>query len=389
MSAPNSSESNSFEEAARLKSLYRYDILNTPPEEQFDRITRLAARWFDVPIALITLLDKDRQWFKAVEGIDFCETSREAAFCARNIQSDTILTVEDATEDPRFADNPLVRGQPGIRFYAGAPLKTSNGHRLGSLCLIDTTPRSAEGMDLSMLRDLAEIVVDELELRAVSKDLEEKNQKVKELVRELKSAEESKRRHLSQLLHEDLQQVLQAARMTSQTLSGADSLTEKKADQVERLTESIEEAFRITRDLSARFAPPIANQPLPDTLQWLARKIEEDHGLSVSLQIEGAASMSDETVKRLLYHTVRELLFNVLENAETNEARISFQREAGSLRVIVENDGQYAPKTKQEGPLGLARIHERVELFGGMFDVTSQPGQGTQITVEVPSSTTF
>jgi len=177
--------------------------------------------------------------------------------------------------------------------------------------------------------------------------------------------------------------------MTSQTLSGADSLTEKKADQVERLTDSIEEAFRITQDLSARFAPPIANQPLPDTLQWLARKIEEDHGLSVSLQIEGAASMSDETVKRLLYHTVRELLFNVLENAETNEARISFQREAGSLRVIVENDGQYAPKTKQEGPLGLARIHERVELFGGMFDVTSQPGQGTQITVEVPSSTTF
>jgi len=177
--------------------------------------------------------------------------------------------------------------------------------------------------------------------------------------------------------------------MTSQTLSGADSLTEKKADQVERLTESIEEAFRITRDLSARFAPPIANQPLPDTLQWLARKIEEDHDLSVSLQIKGAASMSDETVKRLLYDTVRELLFNVLEHAETNEARISFQREAGSLRVIVENDGQYAPKTKQEGPLGLARIHERVELFGGMFDVTSQPGQGTQITVEVPSSTTF
>lgn len=129
-------------EENRLAALERYDILDTPPEEAFDRLVELATVIFDVPIALVSLVDRERQWFKACYGFDTRETSREVSFCAYAILADEVMVVPDATQDQRFRDNALVTGAPGIRFYAGAPLKTSDGHSLGSLCVIDTKPRA-------------------------------------------------------------------------------------------------------------------------------------------------------------------------------------------------------------------------------------------------------
>lgn len=162
MSEPPASAS----EAQRLAALRRYQILDTPPEDAFDRITRLVSHLLDVPIALITLLDHERQWFKSCIGLDTRETSREVAFCAYNLHDEEIMVVEDATRDERFADNPLVTGDPGIRFYAGAPLVTPDGHVLGSVCALDTEPRSISEAEAERLRDLAAMVVDKLELRA-------------------------------------------------------------------------------------------------------------------------------------------------------------------------------------------------------------------------------
>ncbi|MFB6246996.1 MAG: GAF domain-containing protein, partial [Salinibacter sp.] len=116
------------EETERLAALRRYDILDTPPEEQFDRIVRLATRWFDVPISLVTLLSETRLWFKACKGLDCRETPREVSFCKHNVYDEEVLVVEDATEDPRFHDHPMVTGPPEIRFYAGAPLVAPGGH---------------------------------------------------------------------------------------------------------------------------------------------------------------------------------------------------------------------------------------------------------------------
>src|SRR5919199_3380376 len=153
-------------EPERLRALRRYGILDTPPESAFDRITGLAARLFDVPIVLVTLVDEGRQWFKSCYGLDLRQTEREVSFCAHALLADEVLVVPDATRDPRFADNPLVLGPPDIRFYAGAPLKTPDGFTLGTLCIIDTAPR--DGLDAGQaatLVDLAALVMDELELR--------------------------------------------------------------------------------------------------------------------------------------------------------------------------------------------------------------------------------
>jgi diguanylate cyclase (GGDEF)-like protein len=156
------------DEEARLADLHHYRIVDTGPEESFDRIARLACAMAQTPVALISLIDRDRQWFKSHIGLQARETPREMAFCAHAILEDGVMVVEDATRDARFACNSLVRREGGIRFYAGAPIKSPSGHRLGTLCVIDRIPRRIDPRMKEMLKDMAAMVVSEMELRKVA-----------------------------------------------------------------------------------------------------------------------------------------------------------------------------------------------------------------------------
>ncbi|MFG6486408.1 GAF domain-containing protein [Roseateles sp. BYS78W] len=147
---------------ARLQALRELLILDTSPEERFDRIVEFAAAEFDVPIALVSLIDRERQWFKARVGLDVCETSREISFCGHAILQRELFEVLDAARDPRFADNPLVVGAPFIRAYLGAPLVLPGGAAVGTLCLIDTKPRAFDAMDYRVLGTLRDLVLAEL-----------------------------------------------------------------------------------------------------------------------------------------------------------------------------------------------------------------------------------
>ncbi len=149
-------------ETARLQALRSLNILDTAPEERFDRLTRLARRLFGVPIALVSLVDADRQWFKSALGFDATETPRDISFCGHAILQDDVFVVPDASLDPRFHDNPLVTDAPNIRFYAGCPLVMPNGSKLGTLCLIDQSPRSMDAEERGLLRDLARMAAQEL-----------------------------------------------------------------------------------------------------------------------------------------------------------------------------------------------------------------------------------
>ena len=150
-------------EAVRLKALRSLDLLDTPEEERFDRLTRMAKRMFRVPIALVSLVDEDRQWFKSCDGLAGPrETPRNVSFCGHAILGDDIFLISNTLADERFADNPLVAGEPHIRFYAGCPLRSSGGVKIGTLCIIDTAPRDFDDDDAVALRDLASMVEDEL-----------------------------------------------------------------------------------------------------------------------------------------------------------------------------------------------------------------------------------
>jgi diguanylate cyclase (GGDEF)-like protein len=150
-------------ETQRMAALRSTDLLFTPSEERFDRITRLASRLLGTPIALVSLVADKCQWFKSAQGLDASETSREVSFCGHAILGEKTFVVENAALDPRFSDNPLVTSDPRIRFYAGHPLHTSDGSRVGTLCVIDRNPRQFTSEQLDVLRDLAALVETELQ----------------------------------------------------------------------------------------------------------------------------------------------------------------------------------------------------------------------------------
>lgn len=150
------------DETKRVAALHALSILDTEPEERFDRITRLAQRLFGTQIATVNLIDSDRHWFKSVQGLDAREGARDTSFCAHAILGEEAMVIEDATQDGRFADNPSVTGDPNVRFYAGQPLTAPGGERLGTLCVVDDKPRAGGEFDAEALRDLATMVEAEI-----------------------------------------------------------------------------------------------------------------------------------------------------------------------------------------------------------------------------------
>lgn len=154
--------SRSADDKARVFSLRSLNLLDSEKDERFDRLTRLAASIFEVPIATVSLVDENRQWFKSCYGMSTTETERDISFCGHAILGDDVFVIEDTHQDPRFVDNPLVVGQPYIRFYAGYPIKYSDNVKLGTICLLDTRPRHFKQRERQILHDLAKLVEHEI-----------------------------------------------------------------------------------------------------------------------------------------------------------------------------------------------------------------------------------
>jgi GAF domain-containing protein len=195
-------------EVERMTALVRYGILDTEAEEQFDRITRMVAALFEAPIALVSLVDHRRQWFKSAFGLTARETPREHAFCAHAICGRELFIVPDASKDERFAGNPLVTGQPEIRFYMGAPLLTPDDYALGTLCVIDRKARPDPSQEQKqVLRDLAGIVMHHMETRRILRQNQTAARQAKSAVNSVIEALDKSRAALSTDLAGDLRHV--------------------------------------------------------------------------------------------------------------------------------------------------------------------------------------
>ncbi|SNT15356.1 PAS domain S-box-containing protein/diguanylate cyclase (GGDEF) domain-containing protein [Granulicella rosea] len=185
-----SSIMSTFDEAARLQTLFSLGMLDTEPEAEFDELVQLASTICETPISLVTLVDEQRQWFKATMGLSVRETRREVSFCAHAILRPELFVVEDASKDARFAQNPLVTGDPSIRFYAGMPLQTPNGHPMGTLCVIDTIPRQLSPNQTAALLVLANQVKVRMELRLQRRALEDALQAKERFAAELQTSDQ-------------------------------------------------------------------------------------------------------------------------------------------------------------------------------------------------------
>ena len=185
----------STNDAARVTALQKYAILDTEPEQAFDDLTLLASYVCKTPIALISLIDEDRQWFKSKVGISATETSRDIAFCSTAIQQPDVLVVPDTLQDDRFRTNPLVVAEPNIRFYAGAPLINEDGYALGTLCVVDRTPRNLAPEQEAALKALSRLVLMQLEFRRnlilLKEALNDRTREEHERERELKKVQDT------------------------------------------------------------------------------------------------------------------------------------------------------------------------------------------------------
>ncbi len=236
-------------EIGRMAALSRYDILDTPPDGNFDAITALAARLLKVPIALTTLVDTDRIWFKSRVGVDIEQIDRVPGLCASVILTEGPYVVRDAATDPRTLANPLVAGEFGLRFYAAVPLRTHDGFNLGTLCVLDHEPREIGDHDLAILKTLAGLVMDQMELRIASRSIAERSHELAASNAELVQLHEVKDRLVATAAHDlrnPLGTVVMMAKLLQEEKFGP--LNERQRQMIEAVCEASDVMTRLVND---------------------------------------------------------------------------------------------------------------------------------------------
>jgi signal transduction histidine kinase len=395
-------------ERARLASLRDYGILDTPPEAAFDRIAALAAELFETPIAAISLIDEDRQWFKAILGLDATETSREVAFCAHTILTDDVFEVSDAEHDARFSDNPLVTNDPSIRFYAGAPLTLRNGLRMGALCVIDRAPRAGlTERERRRLATLAQIVVNEMDLRLM-------NERYALVARKAEAATAAKSEFLANMTHELRTPLASVIGFTS-FLAATPDLGDRERNLAVKAKSASEKLLTIVNDVldlasleaGAAFAvEPVDIGPVVTSAVDLFTERADEKHLTLSVDLPPGLPPAPGDPARL-----RQVLVNLLGNAvkftEAGGVTVTARQVQDEIWIDVADTGVGIPTDKlgliferfeQGGAevarrfggtgLGLAISKRLAEQMGGSIAVASQPGTGSTFTVRLPTFST-
>jgi signal transduction histidine kinase len=392
-------------EIARLAALREYGVLDTPPEAAFDRITELAAELFDAPIALVSLVDAERQWFKSAVGLGAPETPREYAFCDHTIRSDEVMVVTDALLDRRFRDNPLVLGEPEIRFYAGAPLTIAGGHRLGSLCIIDRQPRELDDVGRRRLAFLANVVVGEMNLRLA-------NQQLALARRQAEAAAEARAEFLFNMSHE-LRTPLTSIIGFSGILGASRNLPERERHFVQRINAASQALLAIVNDVLdiARLDSgeaedqPVDLADVRQVAEAAVQIVEAQAGAKgLDLRLEAPERLPPV---RVAPARLRQVLLNLLGNAVkfTEAGHVVLSIEAGEdrLKLRVADTGVGIPADRLEQifqrfvqadstvarryggtGLGLAISHRLAERMGGELTVESEVGRGSVFTLALP-----
>ena len=388
-------------EKERLESLYEYGVLDTNFEEAFDSLTLLASQICEVPICLISLIDAERQWFKSRVGLDVEETPREYAFCRYAILEDKILEIQDATGDERVKDNPLVTGDPNIRFYAGTPLTTPKGFNLGTLCVIDRSPKKLTNLQKQALETLGHQVVNLLELRLRSKHLEQANLELERSNKDLDefayvashdiNAPVRAIQNLAGWIMEESEDLLPDGSLNNL------KLLQQRAKRLQKLLEDLLEYARVGKPERATEIVEV-NLLIDDVIDLVNSGSE--------FQFEIAPALPSLALPRVpLEKIFRNLIYNAIRHHDKDSGTIQVSaQELGDdlIEFVVTDDGPGIPSEYQkqifemfktlkprdevEGSgMGLSFVKKGVEGWGGKISVESQ-GRGTTFRFSVPKS---
>jgi signal transduction histidine kinase len=387
-------------EQDRLDALYGYQILDTPAERDFDDITLLAAQLCDTPMSAISLVDSDRQWFKARIGLAACETSRESSFCAHAMHAAGIMEVEDARRDPLFATNPAVVGDPFVRFYAGAPLVSADGQPLGSLCVIDRRPRRLTTNQREGLLILARHVMVQLELRQYGRQLAAANQRLLE-------AERVKDEFLARVSHE-LRTPLTSIHGYLEVLDEPDLPPGTATKFLSRIRRNSDRLLALVDDmlLAAQFSSGAVHldrrgvdlATLAHTAADQNRPLAESKGLRITAESTGAVPVDADPVR--LAQALDRLILNAVKF--TSQGQVSIRAAVEGKRSVLqvrdtgigipaEERGRLftpfrrasaAERSEVQGVgLGLNIVKAIVDGHGGTVTLDSETGHGTTVTI--------
>jgi signal transduction histidine kinase len=403
-------------EVQRLANLERYAVLDTPSEAAFERMVNLAARLFDVPIAMVTFIDRERQWFKACIGIDLRENTRALSFCGHTILTNEVMVVPDALKDQRFVDNPVVQ-QLGIRFYAGVSLRTSEGHNIGTLCMYDFKPRADfTKAERETITDLGAMVMDDLEARLTAsravqaeQSLAQVNIELAERLEQLSALNAAQKRFVADASHELRTPLMLIQGNIDLILKYPDlELTERKTALVEakaeteRLSRLVSDMLHLARNDS--FQPEVYTTL--DFTQVVRSSIEEsrslanDHTLTLNIAASGQVLGHADRLKQLVVL----LIDNACKYTPApGRVEVSTSNRGDQLELRVQDSGVgisepdlervferfYRSKSARGNDLdgtglGLPIARAIVEAHGGRIWIESEMGKGSCVIVQLP-----
>ncbi|MDA0786969.1 MAG: GAF domain-containing sensor histidine kinase [Proteobacteria bacterium] len=399
-------------EPERLDELYSLEVLDTGINHQLEMITQIASKTFGAPIALVSLVDAERQWFKSKWGMDASETPREQAFCAHAILDRETMVVSDATEDERFVDNPLVLGDPSIRFYAGAPLITQKGYPLGTLCVIDDKPRTVSEEDIATLRQLAALAVGVLQT-------ETKQAKLEAQAQSARARDDEPQLLISSLGHElrtPIGHIMGFAELMQTELAN-DDMGLRHHGFLDIIRQSGEHLCRVVDNLiryeQSSFTDSLVLEPVELNLRieeivrsFAGTVAAKSQTLTFNAQANKASVLADHT-------SVRQILINLISNASkycpdngTIEVDVSASFSDSDCRITVRDNGPGMPLNvltglgkpfvRGENPahsttegfgLGLHITKRLCDAMNGSLVFSPNPGGGTCATVRLPLAT--
>lgn len=396
------------DESARLEAVQRYDILDTPREAGFDRLVELAAAFFSVPVALISIVDHDRVWFKSQLGLHVGQVPREPGLCSSAILRDASTIIGDARMDAQARTNSLVAGSFGLRFYAAAPLRTADGFKLGTLCIMDKEPRVCSAEDVHTLEAMAAVVMDQLELRlharrtvegeaalrsSMERVVAERTAQLVQLSRALIKTHEDERRKLAGELHDDMGGALTLLSLKLQELgreigdgSARQATLQKEAMGI--LREMIVSQRRIVESLR-----PLALDMfgLATAVRNHASDWSKKSGVAAKVQVAPDFPTLDAEPALAVFRVVQEALSNVAKYAHASRVQIELSRDSQRITVSIEDDGVGIAESAltRASSHGIAGMRQRLAAFGGDMKVEQRvehgcSGRGTRIVGSLP-----
>ncbi|MDZ4071468.1 MAG: HAMP domain-containing sensor histidine kinase [Sediminibacterium sp.] len=402
-------------EQERLQELIRYEVLYTQYEEDFDQIVQLASAICKTPISTITLLDFNKQWFKAKTGVDNAEGDRDTSFCGHAIVEDeAIMIVNDALEDQRFVDNPLVIGEPKIRFYAGYPLVSPSGYKLGTLCVIDRVPRSLTAEQELTLKILGNQVVKLFELRLRNKEAEARNELIEEQKKQLEESKSVQSKIISIIAHDvrgpvtSLKTMIELTKSKSlteaETVQLFDMLDKQLDGTLDMLTNLVDWGSMLLKKGKLSISTVNISLVVEKIIKNLSPMLQLKKNQFQNLVPKDVEVIADE-------NTLRFILRNIISNANkfTSEGNITVDTQLTEskdfISIIVADTGCGIPieiqqqlfnpakrhsregTNKEKGSgLGLLLAKEFAEAMHASIDVKSDTGKGTSFSITLPVS---